>query len=405
MSRTTLKASKSMVSRRVANASLQKGRSVLRIKAKEMKERGVDIVDMSGYVVERPYGEFMSPPEYVKEAVKKAIDSGWPEPSPRGIASFRNLIAEVEGKVTRNDIDPNKDVLVTGGGSMQALYNVIQAVVDPGDETLVFTPGLPYDEIIRLAEGVPIFVDLKMGEDYRFDAARIEKVITERTKLLIVNTPHNPSGHVLSNEELGGLAELVVSNDLLVISDEVLWNWVYGSQKHVSIASFPGMKERTVVVNSLTKTGLFDWRIGWAVGPATIIDRVEKIMFWQNQFSPPLLQVASEAHLLRLDEWISPILQEQQRKRDFLHSKLVEMGFTCFRPEGAIMTFPNISNFASDAVQFAEYILERGHVFVSPGVAYLKDGHLRVGYGNSIDRLKDGLARMAHATENYRQFG
>jgi aspartate/methionine/tyrosine aminotransferase len=394
-----------MISRRVANASLQKGRSVIRPKMKEMKERGIDVIDMSGYVVEKPYGEFASPPEYVKEAVKKAVDFGWPEPSPRGVASFRQLIAEVEGKVTSNDFDPNQEVLVTGGGSMQALYNTIQAIIDPGDEAIMFTPGLPYDEIVRLAEGTPVMVNLRMEDGYRFDAAKVQAAVTERTKLLIVNTPHNPSGHVLTRDEVEGLADVAKRNNLLVISDDVLWNWVYDGHKYISIASFPGMKERTIIVNSLTKSGLFDWRVGWAVGPATIIDRLEKIMFWQNQFSAPLLQVASEAHLARLSEWISPIIVQQQQKKDFLHAELVKMGFPCFRPEGAIMTFPSTSNFTGDAVALSSYILEKGHVFVSPGVAYLRDGHLRVGYGNSMERMKEGLDRVARAVESYRPVG
>jgi aspartate/methionine/tyrosine aminotransferase len=372
---------------------------------KEMKDRGIDVIDMSGYVVEKPYGEFVSPPDYVKEAVKKALDFGWPEPSPRGVVSFRQLIAQVEGKVASNDYDPNQEVLVTGGGSMQALYNTIQATIDPGDEAIMFTPGLPYDEIVKLAEGVPVMVNLKMEDGYRFDAAKVQEAVTEKTKLLIVNTPHNPSGHVLTHDEVEGLADVAKRNNLIVISDDVLWNWLYDGHKHVSIASFPGMKERTVIVNSLTKSGLFDWRVGWAVGPATIIDRLEKLMFWQNQFSAPLLQVASEAHLARLGEWLSPIIAQQQKKKDFVHDELVKMGFPTFRPEGAIMMFPSTSNFTRDAVALSSYILEKGHVFVSPGVAYLRDGHLRVGYGNSLERMKEGLDRVARAVETYRPPG
>jgi aminotransferase len=394
MSATTYELSKNLIARRVEHANLQKGRTQLKIKMKEMKEKGLDVVDLSGYVIEKPYGQYDSPSTQVKEAVKKAVDFGWPDPLPRGLMSFRKLIAQVEGKVIHNDIDPNKEVVVTGGGSMQALYNAIQAIVNPGDEVIMFTPGLPYDEIVGLAEGVPVFIDLKLEDRFRFDPTRIEKAVTAKTKLLIVNTPHNPSGHVLTLEELEGMADIARRHDLAVISDEVLWNWVYDDHKHISIASLPGMKERTVLVNSLTKTGLFDWRVGWAVGPAAIIDRLEKVMFWQNQFSPPLLQIASEEHLSLLSEWIPPIIREQQRKKDFVYSKLVEMGFPCFRPEGSLMTFPSIRNFSTDSVGFAEFILERGKVFLNPGVAYLRDGHFRVGYNVSMERIKDGLERV-----------
>ncbi len=383
------------LSGRVANVNLQRGRARLKVNAKEMKNAGIDIVDLSGYVIECPYGEFKSPPDYVITAVKKALDDGWPEPSPRGIPSFRELIAKTESQVAHMGIDPNTEVLVTGGGAMQGLYNTIQALIDPGDEVLVIRPGLPYDEIVKLAEGVPVYIELAKGEGYVFDTRRIENAVTKKTKMLILNTPHNPTGHVASEKEIEEIAECAMEHDLFVISDEVLWNWVYDGRRHTSIASISGMKDRTIIVNSLTKSGLFDWRVGWVVANEKIVERLEKIMFWQNQFSPPLLQVASQAHLSRLKDWIAPIIQEQQRKRDFLCSALETMDLTCFKPEGAIMTFPTIDNFEQNSTKFAERILVEGHVFVSPGESYLGEGHLRIGYGNNIERIKEGTTRMA----------
>ncbi len=383
------------LSRRVSNVDLQRGRTRLKVKAREMKNEGIDIVDMSGYVIERPYGEFKAPPDYVIDAVKKALDDGWPDPSPRGITSFRELVAKTHSGLAHIDIDPNKEVLVTGGGSMQGLYNAIQAIIDPGDEVLIFRPGLPYDEIVKLAEGVPIYIDLATEDGYVFDSRRVENAITKRTKMIILNTPHNPTGHVASEKEVKEIAECAMDHDLIVISDEVLWNWVYDNRTHISIASISGMRDRTIIVNSLTKSGLFDWRVGWVVANERVVERLEKIMFWQNQFSSPLLQVASQAHLSRLTDWIAPIIQQQQNKRDFVCAALEAMDLACFKPEGAIMTFPTIDKFEQDSTKFAERILVEGHVFVSPGESYLGEGHLRIGYGNNIERMKEGMSRMS----------
>lgn len=380
-------------SARVSRSNLQVGKDRLKSKASQMRERGVRIADLSSYIIERPYGSVRSPPENVLEAVRRAVESGWPEPDLRGISSLRRTIAEVEGK-KGIDVDPDSEVIVTGGGAMQGLYNTLQAILDPGDEVMVFGPGLSFDEHVKLAGGIPIYLELKEEDGYRFDPEAIEKAISPRTKVMILNTPHNPTGHVATREELEGLADLVKRKRVIVISDEVVWKWVYDGHEHISFASLPDMRDRTIIVSSVTKSGMFDWRIGWVIGNPGLIERVEKVMFWQNEFSSPLLQVAAEAHLSGLDRWIRPIVEEQERKRDVIYSGLVKAGYRCFKPQGHLTVFPNISSFMRSSVKFAEYLLDKGRVLVSPGIAYLGEGHIRVGFHKSLEEIRDAVERM-----------
>lgn len=362
----------------------------------------MDVIDLSSFIIEQPYGSVRSPPGYVFDAVRETLTSGWPNPSLRGLPSFRKVIAEHEGKERGMDVDPDSEVLVTSGGSMQGIYNVLQTVLDPGDEAVVFTPGMPYDEHVKLAGAKPVYVDLTYEDGYRFNRNAIENVITPRTKLLILNTPHNPTGYIAKRNELEEVADLVKQHDLLVLSDEVLWKWVYNEHRHISFASLPGMMDYTILLNSVTKVGMFDWRIGWIIARAGLIEEIEKVMFYQTEFSPPIAQVAAEAHLSQLDNWIAPIVQDHQRKMGLLHNGLREAGLPCFKPEGHLTAFPSITALNKSSTTFAEYLLEHGHVLVAPGVLYLGEEHLRVGFGGQKDEeIMKGVERIKEVIRKY----
>jgi aspartate/methionine/tyrosine aminotransferase len=219
MSNHNLWESNSLFSGRVLSANLQLGKQELNKKAKELIEAGVNIIDLSGYLIERPRGTVPSPPQYVMDAVTQALRKELQETDIRGLATLREIIAEIEGKKTRLDIDPESEVMVTSGGVMQGMFNVLQALVEPGDEVLIFRPGLSYDDQIKLAGGIPVFVNLKQEQGYTFDSSKLESAITPKSKLLILNTPHNPTGHVASRTELEGIAEVVKRHNLIVLSD------------------------------------------------------------------------------------------------------------------------------------------------------------------------------------------
>jgi aspartate/methionine/tyrosine aminotransferase len=388
--------SKLSPSQRVINANLQ-AKVELNAKAARMRSQGIRVIDMSGYLIERPYGSIETP-TYVLDATRKTLDNGWPPPSLRGLQSLRETIAHVEKVDKKIDTDPNSEIIVSSGGTMQALYNVLQALIHPNDEVLVFRPGLGYDEQVKLAEGIPIYIDLKESEGYKYNSDNIRKAITSKTKMVILNSPHNPTGHVATRQELMEIAEVVEDHDLLVLSDEVLWKWVFSESEFVSFASIPGMKERTIRTSGVTKIGMFDWRIGWVAGSAELMQQIEKIMFWQNQFSPPILQVAAQAHLERLDQWIQPIIRLEQEKRDILYEGLMKAGFSCFKPQGTLTTFPSIVQFANSSTVFSGDLLENAHILVSPGIAYLGEGHLRVGFGNDKQEIVEAIERINRFT-------
>lgn len=383
---------------RVMKTKSQLHRDV-RAKGHRMIKKGVDIIDLSSYVIEQPHGSFPAPPDYVIGAVREALKSGWGGTPPlRGRLTLRRAIAERWEREQGIDVDPESNILVSSGGGMQALYNVFQTIINPGDEVLIFCPGLTFDDQVRLAGGVPVYVELKEEEGYKFNSEDVEKAITHKTKVIFLNSPHNPSGHVASREELEGLADVAKDHNLLVISDEILFKWVYDGREHISIASLPDMQERTIIESSVTKSGMFDWRIGWIIANEEFIKQVEKVMFWQNEISPPLLQIAAEAHLERLDSWITDIVKEEQERRDLICNELGKIdGLSVVKPQGCTMCFPNISNFERDSIKFVDYLIEEGHVLVQPGVSYLGEGHVRIGFHRTKEEIKEAIERLGKA--------
>lgn len=383
-------------SKKVLGTNLQSARIQLTARANELKKQGANVLDLTGYVVDHPYGPVRTPPDYVFEAMKNAIEKGWPQAELRGTPGLRQAIAKLEENDKGIEVDWKSEVIVTSGGGMQALYNALQVVLDIGDEVICFAPGLNYSDQARLAGGSAITLNLNEEDDFRFDWEAVENSISPRTRAIIVNTPHNPTGHVAKREELEGIAELACRHNLLVLSDEILWKWVYGRERHISLASLPGMKERTLILSGATKAGMFDWRIGWVLGPAFLINQFEKVMFWQNEFAPPMLQVAAEAHLTRLTEWIQPIVKDFERRRDYMMTELRGAGFPCVEPKGHLATFPNTTRFAKNSTEFANSLLEKAHVLVTPGVTYLDERHIRVGFGGntSPQQIHEAFGRI-----------
>jgi aminotransferase len=245
-----------------------------------------------------------------------------------------------------------------------------------------------------MSDGVPVFVDLHEEEGYRFNAEAIERGVSPKTKIMIVNTPNNPTGHVATKGELLQVADIAERHNLIVLSDEILWNWVYDGRRHISFASLPGMKERTVVLSSVTKSGLFDSRIGWVCANAELITQLEKIMFWQNEIAPPICQIAAEAHLRKLKEWITPIVKNVAKGRDIMHEGLRKAGIPCFKPEGNLTMFPDISSFEDSSMKMSKYLLEDAHVLVAPGVRYNGEGHLRLGFHKTYEEITVGTERV-----------
>lgn len=385
---------------RVLKANLQLSRD-LRLKGGALKEKGADVIDLAGYLIESPYGEVESHIDAIRAAVQDALKDGWPRPDLRGIRGLRTAISEMALRDLDIEVDPESEILVTGGGSMQAIYNIMQATINPGDEVIIFSPGLTYDEHIQLAGGRPVFVQLKEEEGFRFDMEDVERAITAKTRMLVVNSPHNPTGHVAERNELDSLADIAKKHDLLVLSDEVLWKWVYDDYRHVSIASLSDMRERTIIVSSVTKNGMFDWRVGWSIANEAIVRQVEKIAFWQNEFAPPLLQIGAEGHLRGFSEWIPAVRKVMEEKMDLIYSGLAKIEqILCFRPQGGLTVFPNIRNVCRSSMTFANDLLDAESVLVAPGIAYLGESHVRVGYSPSKEQITEAIERIERFIES-----
>jgi aspartate/methionine/tyrosine aminotransferase len=388
------------LSARVKSASLQL-RHHLDVRAGQIAAGGSRVYDFSD---ETNMGAEQEP---VKQAVIDMVKKGLPVGELRGLSSFRQVIAEKEKEEKGLDLDPDKNIMVTSGGSMQSMYFAMQATIDPGDEVIFGYPGLTVDEIAKLAGGKPVYVPIRHETGYRYDLEALERAITPKTKMIYFNSPNNPTGRVFPRDEVQQIADIAIDHDLLVLSDEVHETNVWDGRKHVSIATLPGMQDRTIVCNSITKCyHMFRWRVGWMLANEHLIDQVDKLMMWSAQFPPPLMQAGAEA-LLRgirgeLKDWYRETQADLQLRRDTLWGWLSSMpGFVPFKPEGTFLSFSDTSSLDRSSVKLAEYLLEEAHVLVAPGISYLGEGHLRISFDRPRDEINEGMERAKAALEEY----
>jgi aspartate/methionine/tyrosine aminotransferase len=390
------------LSERVKASSLQLRHSI-DTKAAQLSRQGIRIIDLSD---ETNMGGDL---DYVKDAVSKMLHEGLPPGELRGLLSLRTVLAEKEKEEKGLDLDPDSNVMITTGGSMQSLYMAIHATIGPGDEVLVGYPGLTFDEIVKLAGGTPVYFPIPEEKGYTFDFEAIESAITPRTKMIIITSPHNPTGRVFERSELEGIAEIAIRHNLLVLSDEVHEKNVWDNRKHVSIATLPEMQERTIISCSVTKCyHMFRWRVGWVIGNAKLIEGMEKIMMWSCQFPPPLTQAGAEALLtgLRgpLRDWFRSIQRELEERRNLLWDLLNKIdGFVPFKPQGTFLSFTNVGSIDSSSIRLSDYLLEKANVLVSPGIAYLGEGHLRISSDRPKEEINEALSKIKAALENYKK--
>lgn len=291
---------------------------------------------------------------------------------------------------------PEKEVFVTVGGS-EAIDAGLRAMIDPGDEVLLPQPSyVSYEPCIRLAGGVPRMIELKEEDDFKLTKQQVLDLITDKTKILILPFPNNPTGAIMTKEDLEGIVDVVREHDLFVISDEIYSELTYES-KHVSIASFPGMKERTVVINGFSKSyAMTGWRLGYACGPEEIISQMLKIHQFCIMCAPTTSQYAAVEALRNGDEDVEKMRMAYNQRRNFLIRALRDMGLSCFEPFGAFYVFPSIQKFGMTSDEFATRLLEEQKIAVVPGTAFgcSGEGFLRISYAYSIEDLKVALGRI-----------
>lgn len=300
--------------------------------------------------------------------------------------------------------DPAGEILVTVGGS-EGIDIALRAMLNPGDEVLIPQPCyVSYLPCAVLADGVPVTIELKEENEFRLTKEELEEKITDRTKLLILPFPNNPTGAVMRREDLEAVAEVVIAHDLFVLSDEIYSELTY-QEDHVSIASLPGMWERTLTINGFSKShAMTGWRLGYICGPHEIVAQMTKIHQFAIMCAPTTSQYAAVQALKNGDEDVAVMREAYNQRRRFLMHEFKRMGLKCFEPFGAFYVFPSIQEFGLTSDEFAMRLLEEEHVAVVPGSAFgsCGEGFLRISYAYSIEALKVALGRMERFIERLR---
>ena len=292
--------------------------------------------------------------------------------------------------------DSADEILVTVGGS-EAIDIGFRTMLDPGDEVIIPEPCyVSYLPCVKLAGGVPVRLPLEEKDQFKLTKEKLLSAITDKTKILVLPFPNNPTGAILNREELQIIADIVKEHDLFVMSDEIYSELNYEGG-HVSIASIPGMRERTIVINGFSKSyAMTGWRLGYAAGPKEIMKQMLKIHQFVIMCAPTTSQYAAIEALRNGDEDVRRMRESYDERRRFLVNALNEMGLPCFEPKGAFYVFPNISAYGMTSEEFARRLLEQERVAVVPGTAFGEcgEGFLRISYAYSIDNLKKALDKI-----------
>lgn len=346
-------------------------------------------------------------PTNIKEAAKKALDQGVTAYSSNfGDIRLRRAIAEKLDRMNHLKVDPTKEIMVTCGGE-EAVAAALFALLEKGDEVLIADPSyIPYSSLTKIAEAEPVYVPLDEKNGYCFDLEKLEAAITNKTKLLILCTPGNPTGTMMDEESLRKLAEICCRHDILVLADEAYEQVLYDGNKHISMASLPGMWERTITVQSFSKTySMCGWRIGYLVAPAELMRIVVRAHQTVAMNACSFGQLGALEALTGPQDSLYAMLAEFDRRRLLLYNGLKELGIPCSRPQAAFYLFPDIGEFGMDSFTFAELLLDKYGVATVPGVEFGKNGenHLRISYATSFEDCQMGLHRIAQCVSDLRK--
>ena len=321
-----------------------------------------------------------------------------------GLIELREEIARFMKRKYGLSYDPKHEIVLTVGGS-EAIDIALRAILNPGDEVIYPEPCfVSYEPCILLSDGVPVPIELTAETEFRLQPEQLEAAITPKTKALLISYPNNPTGAIMEREDLEKLVPIIIKHDLLVISDEIYSELSY-RDRHVSIASLPGMLERTIVINGFSKSyAMTGWRLGFACGPAGIIEYMLKVHQFGIMSAPTMSQYAAISALKNGDRDICTMAESYNQRRRFLMEAFREMGLPCFEPFGAFYVFPDISEFGMGSEEFCTKLLEAENVAVVPGSAFgaCGDKYVRISYAYSIEELKEAMARIARFIERLR---
>lgn len=322
-----------------------------------------------------------------------------------GLMELRQEISNYIKKKQGVTYDPKHEILITVGGS-EAIDIGLRAIVNPGDEVLIPQPSyVSYEPCAIMAGAVPVIIELKAENEFRLTAKELEDAITDRTKVLILPFPNNPTGAIMERQDLEAIAEVIRKHDILVMSDEIYAELTY-KEKHVSIAEIEGMRERTILINGFSKSyAMTGWRLGYACGPKEIIEQMTKLHQFAIMCAPTTSQYAAVEALRNGDADVAEMRTAYNQRRRFLIHAFREMGLECFEPFGAFYVFPCIKEFGMTSEEFAERFLAEEKVAVVPGTAFgdCGEGFLRISYAYSLDNLKLAIRKLADFVERLRR--
>jgi aspartate/methionine/tyrosine aminotransferase len=342
-------------------------------------------------------------PAHVREAAKRALDEGATHYAPfPGIPALREAIAADVRLRKGMPADPSQ-VFVTVGGKGVMLYAIL-GLVDPGDEVIVPDPGYPiYESLTRFVGATPVPIPIRMDNQFRLDVEELAGLITPRTRLLIINSPANPTGGVLNRSDLERIAELAREHDLWVMADEIYGRILYDGEEHVSIGSLPGMADRTIILDGFSKTfAMTGWRLGYAVVPMSLVQTYSQLVINTISCAPTFAQVGAVQALVGPQDDVDAMVVEFKARRDLIVAGLNEIpGIRCATPLGAFYAFPSIAGTGLSGAELAERLLHEAGVCVLAGTAFGGVGtdHIRISYANSRANLTEALGRIGRFVE------
>lgn len=361
----------------------------------ELRKQGNEIIALSA-------GEpdFNTPTD-IKEATIRAINNNHTHYcSNRGYEDLRKKIAKKTLQETGVSYDYQSEILVTSSGA-EAINNTILSIIDDGDEGIIFSPAfVNYENMIKMSGGVPVIIELDPEKGFEIDINLVKKHISDKTKILVINNPNNPTGAVYSKEILQRLCELSITYNFTIVSDEMYSNLVYGDQRFYSIASFPGMKERAIIINGFSKTyAMTGWRLGYIIAPEKRCNSILKIHQYSTTCSPTFLQIGVAEGMdtqESIDE-ISAMISQFSERRIYLLSRLNKIDrFTYILPQGAFYIMVNVSKTGLNGMDFSEKLLEEKYVAVIPGVGLGRNctDYIRISFAASMENIDKALTRM-----------
>ncbi len=363
-------------------------------KARALEAQGKEIIHLE---IGEP--DFATPSNVIEKGVE-CMRAGMTKytPSP-GIGEARQVIADYIGRTRGYTVEP-EEVVMTAGGKPIMFYSIL-SLVNPGDEVIYPNPGFPiYESVINFAGGTPVPIPLREENEFRMDIEELKQLITDKTKMLIINTPQNPTGGMLTQQDLKDIADLIADRDIVVLSDEIYENIVYEGKSH-SITSLPGMREKTIILNGFSKTyAMTGWRAGYGVMPKELAFHISKLVTNSTSCLAGFTQMACIEALTGPQEEVKSRVEQFKIRRDSIVDGLNSISkVTCLKPKGAFYAFPNIKQFNKPSIEMADYLLYEAGVATLGGSSFgsYGEGYLRISYANSLDNIEKAVNRIGQA--------